>query len=612
MYGRNQPDDPEEEVVHDDHHSLIELSSRGRRPVRNVVSSADFEDVDDEYTSTKGRRVKIVLALTLIGVYFALRIDRVEVKWEAEELMHNLFHGNCANINTTTQTVAGGVSLSSAVPENYDFTNYEPLGGGRYSEYKDGDSPYNISQAVKEESDELARSRRSHVLNSMKHVWKNYRELAFGKDELHPVSGKATNSWGGMGATLVDSLDTLWLMDLKKEFNDGKDWVEKTMSHTMVGEVNGFETTIRILGGLLSAYDLSNEVVFLKKAEYLGSRLFKAFDSKSGLPKGKINLSNGRSRYSGEGHSFVLAQVASLQLEYRDLAQATGKSEYATKSERVFDILGRIMPRDGLLPLNIKEKRNGDVYFSNSKISFGGMGDSAYEYFLKAWLQGGRKEKSYRDLWDRSVNGMHLNLLQKSSPNGLAYIAEKNGKKMDHKMGHLTCFMAGSLALGSYTDPDGFDSPRAQRDLKAAKALAYTCYQMYARSKTGISPEYVNFNGCDDFHISVSAPNYVLRPEVVESFYYLSVLTGDPIYREWGWEVFQSIEKYCRAQYGYGSLKNVDLPSMQPQDEMESFFLAETLKYLYLLFDPDSEIDILNKHVFNTEAHPLKIFEDSV
>lgn len=80
------------------------------------------------------------------------------------------------------------------------------------------------------------------------------------------------------------------------------------------------------------------------------------------------------------------------------------------------------------------------------------------------------------------------------------------------------------------------------------------------------------------------------------------------MHREWGWEVFLAIEKYCKTHIAYGSLKNVQERNSKPRDDMESFFLAETLKYLYLLNDPDSEIDILNKHVFNTEAHPMRIF----
>jgi mannosyl-oligosaccharide alpha-1,2-mannosidase len=232
------------------------------------------------------------------------------------------------------------------------------------------------------------------------------------------------------------------------------------------------------------------------------------------------------------------------------------------------------------MPINLKEKRNGEVCFSNNVVSFGGMGDSAYEYMLKTWLQSGQKEKKYRDMWDKAINGMHHNLLQKSTPNGLTYIADRSNGKVGNKMSHLTCFLGGALALGAYTDPDGISSPRAERDFNTAKALAYTCYQMYARSATGLSPEYVSFSGCSDFEISKTEPSYMLRPEAVETFFYLNKLTGDPIYRvsasgslilmpfavscisqphqhlyhlqEWGWEVFQSIEKYCRTAYGYG------------------------------------------------------------
>jgi archaellum component FlaC len=196
------------------------------------------------------------------------------------------------------------------VSENYDFTKYEPLGGGRFVEYKDGDSPYAITDNLRTQSDELARSRRVHVLNAMKHVWKNYKEYAFGKDELHPISHKSTNNWGGMGTSLVDSLDTLWLMDLKDEFYEARDWVRESLSHSHVGDVSAFETTIRSLGGLLSAYDLSRDAVFLEKAEDLGSRLFKSFNTPSGLPHGSVNLQTGTSHNFGwNGNAYILAEI---------------------------------------------------------------------------------------------------------------------------------------------------------------------------------------------------------------------------------------------------------------------------------------------------------------
>ena len=175
-------------------------------------------------------------------------------------------------------------------------------------------------------------------------------------------------------------------------------------------------------------------------------------------------------------------------------------------------------------------------------------------------------------------------------------------------MDHLVCFMGGLLALGAYSDPEGLDSHRAQRDLKTGKALTYSCYQMYAATATGLSPEIVD-NWNSGPRVDRFSAFYMLRPEAVESFYILHQLTGDPIYREWGWEVFQSIEKYCKTDIAYGTYPNVEEKYLEPEDVMESFFLAETLKYLYLLFDPDTEVDILGKYVFNTEAHPLRIFE---
>ena len=131
---------------------------------------------------------------------------------------------------------------------------------------------------------------------------------------------------------------------------------------------------------------------------------------------------------------------------------------------------------------------------------------------------------------------------------------------------------------------------------------------MYARMNTGISPEFIQVQEGEDFVPGRGAPHYLLRPETVESFFVLYHLTGDPVYQEWGWEVYQALERYCKTTGGFGQLKNVQDTTHGPDDKMESFFLAETMKYLYLLFDPDTEIDLLHKHVFNTEAHPMRIF----
>lgn len=155
--------------------------------------------------------------------------------------------------------------------------------------------------------------------------------------------------------------------------------------------------------------------------------------------------------------------------------------------------------------------------------------------------------------------------------------------------------------LGAYTHPDGLASTKAQKQMKTGKQLAYTCYQMYARSKSGLSPEYVSFTDAKggDFVKGRDAPYYILRPEAAETFFILYHLTKDPVYREWGWEVFQAIEEHCRTHSGFSAIRDVD--SMEKENRMESFFMAETLKYLYLLQDDTHQLDLLNK-VSNKQA----------
>ena len=503
-----------------------------------------------------------------------------------------------------------------AVDTSYDIAaNFQVLGEKRYSEYTTGTSPYRIDPDLISKSDDVARSRRYHVREAMKFAWDGYVSHAFGQDEILPQTGGGSNSWGGHAITLVDALDTLWLMNMKDEFYQARDWVRDHLDFSKVGPVSVFETTIRDLGGLLAAYDWSNDIAFLNKAVDIGERLLRAFDhSVTGLPFGQVSLKDGASSNIGwTGGNVILSEFGTLQIEFRHLAKATGRPEFATKVEKIFEIMNDISPPDGLYPYYYRSTRNEEdtkPIAANDKITFGAMSDSFYEYMLKVWIQGGKSEPMYRKMYDKAMDGMHDSLVRTSQPSGLTYIGDKNEGKFAPKMDHLVCFMGGLLALGAYTDPSGLDSPRAMRDLRTGKALTYTCYQMYARMNTGISPEFVEFEGPSDFRIGRGAPHYLLRPEAVESMFILNQLTGDPVYREWGWEIFQAIEKYCKTRFAYGALSNVQDTHGKPRDKMESFFLAETLKYLYLLQDPDTEIDILHKHVFNTEAHPLRIFPE--
>ena len=456
-------------------------------------------------------------------------------------------------------------------------------------------------------SDAAARPRAAEVREAMEFVWKGYKEKAWGADELKPKSGSRVNNWGGMGMTLIDALDTLWLMGMRDEFNDAVAWIKEHLSFDAQRPVSVFETTIRALGGLLSAYDLSGERVLLEKAQDLGDRLLPAFNTPTGIPKGQVNLHSGAAASLGwTGSSSVLAELGTLQVEFRFLSRATGDPKYARAVERVMEHMATLKPADGLFPVYVSPQTGQP---SSRQVTFGALGDSFYEYLVKVWIQGGKQEGMYRSMYDTAMNGMTGKMLQKSSPSKLMYVAEWNGNSPIHKMDHLACFVPGMLALGAYTAANGAGSgtSNVQRDLQNAKALAYTCHQMYDRQATGLSPEFVEFKAGQDLVVPPRGPWYLLRPEAAESMFILHQLTGNPIYREWGWKMFTAIRDFTKTTYGFGQHPDVRDTGRQPDDKMESFFLAETLKYLYLLQAPDHPIK-LTEFVFNTEAHPTRVF----
>lgn len=335
---------------------------------------------------------------------------------------------------------------------------------------RDGTSPFTEDDIAV--SDRLARQRRQSIKDGMVHSWTGYKTYAWGSDELKPASRRGSDPWGGIGCTLVDALDTLWVMDMKTEFYEAVEWVKKSLSFDHVGTVSTFETTIRALGGLLSAYDLSREVVLLQKAEDLGDRLLKAFTTRSGIPMGAVSLNSGSGAPVNRGGSAVLSELGTLQVEFRYLAEATKRPEFEAKAMKALQVMRTKRPGHGLYPIKVSLS---DGSFVDRHVTFGALGDSFYEYLLKVWIQGGQKEMWLRDMYDESVNGVVDVLLKVTKKTGLAYISDWDGRNNIHKMDHLVCFMPGLLALGSVTDPKGKDSPRAKRDMAIAKALMFTC-----------------------------------------------------------------------------------------------------------------------------------------
>ncbi|XP_065197853.1 endoplasmic reticulum mannosyl-oligosaccharide 1,2-alpha-mannosidase-like [Sycon ciliatum] len=446
--------------------------------------------------------------------------------------------------------------------------------------------------------------RQQKVIEMFRHAWKGYKAHAWGHDELKPIS-KSSSEWFHLGLTLVDSLDTMWIMGLKPEFQEARDWVATQLNMDQDRDVNLFETTIRVLGGLLSTYHMSQDPMFLEKAKDLGDRLLSAFGTSSGIPYSDINLHTHRAHGPKWSPESSTAEVTTLQLEFRYLTHLTGDKKYQQAADRSMDVVQALNRPDSLVHMMINPNSG---QFRMGTLTMGARADSYYEYLLKQWLQTGKSEKKFHDWYVDSMMGVEKRLLRNSSPSNLLFVGEeKPGNSFYPKMDHLVCFLPGLLALGAE------NGIQKDRHMAQAKDILKTCHEMYSRMATGLSPELVHFNMAgqgEDIQVHANDKHNLLRPETVESYFILYRLTGDKRYQDWGWDMLQAFEKHCRVEDGgYTSISDVtNAGNTRPRDKMESFFLGETLKYMFLLFSDDKNLVPLDKYVFNTEAHPLPIF----
>uniref|UniRef100_A0A8V0YXA1 alpha-1,2-Mannosidase n=1 Tax=Gallus gallus TaxID=9031 RepID=A0A8V0YXA1_CHICK len=438
----------------------------------------------------------------------------------------------------------------------------------------------------------------------MKYAWDNYKRYAWGLNELKPISkqGHSSNLFGNIqGATIVDALDTLFIMEMKEEFKEAKEWVEKNLDFNVNAEISVFEVNIRFVGGLLSAYYLSGEEIFRKKAVELGEKLLPAFNTPTGIPWALLNIKSGIGRNWpwASGGSSILAEFGTLHLEFVHLSHLSGNPVFAEKVMNIRKVLSRLDKPEGLYP-NYLNPSSGQ--WGQHHVSIGGLGDSFYEYLLKAWLMSDKTDEEGKKMYYDAVQAIETHLIRKSS-GGLTYIAEWKGGLLEHKMGHLTCFAGGMFALGA----DGAPSDKTGHHIELGAEIARTCHESYDRTSMKLGPEAFRFDGgVEAIATRQNEKYYILRPEVIETYMYMWRLTHDPKYRQWAWEAVEALEKHCRVDGGYSGIRDVYSNHESHDDVQQSFFLSETLKYLYLLFSDDDLLPF-EHWVFNTEAHPFPI-----
>ena len=427
----------------------------------------------------------------------------------------------------------------------------------------------------KTHDEEQARQVADRVKTEFLHAWNNYERYAWGHDALKPLS-KTAHDWYGepLLMTPVDALDTLLLMKLDAEAARTRALIASDLSFDRDIFVKNFEITIRLLGGLLSGYQLTGDKRLLSLAEDLGTRLLPAFNSPTGLPYVFVNLRTGQVRDPVSNP----AETGTLLLEFGALSKLTGNPIFYDKAKRALVETYKRRSPIGLVGASINVE-TGAWVDPDSHIS-GGI-DSYYEYLWKCWLLFGDKE--CLEMWNASIPAVNKHLADDTGGELWYGHADMNtGKRGDTTYGALDAFFPALLALSG-------DLPRARR-------LQDSSFKMWTLH--GIEPEVIDYKT-----MRVTGVTYHLRPEIVESTYYLHHYTGESQYRKMGETIFNDFVKYCRTEAGYAALS--DIVTKEKRDEMESFALAETFKYFYLLFVPAGTLDF-DKVVFNTEAHPLR------
>jgi mannosyl-oligosaccharide alpha-1,2-mannosidase len=499
-------------------------------------------------------------------------------------------------------------------------------------------------------------TRANSVRDAMKYTFWKYREHAWGHDDILPVSGRSSSSRNGWGAFIVDSASTLALMGLWDELAYSVEHMVAINFTQAEDLVDPFETTIRYLGGLLSVVDLYDvglipkdilteeaRTFILDQAVTLADKLAPAYDTPTGMPWPRVDFTTER----GEPHpSFILqddpaqreyehpaigpARIGSSILENRVLTRLTGDDIYTQNSTRAWAPLvwsnwktpwpGMVdAPVDIMTAEPVRRQRHWD-----------GGHDSYYEYLVKMTILAPSSDPhipKYKERFVKAAYSLRRHLSSRSAPAPghfmqHLYIGRQNDEQFENQQGHLACFAPGTILLASkfYNEPY----------LRTfALALLEGCHHAYTSTPTKIGPETWSWTPkfsyddplfvpetprqkkeASDTGIWARDPSYKGRPEYVESIFYAWRITGQQRYRDWAWDAFSALEQHCKAPFGYAQLADVydtrTTDKTKWVDVQESFWAAETLKYLWLTFS-DVEVASLDSWVFSTEGHPFRM-----
>ncbi|KZT65305.1 glycoside hydrolase family 47 protein [Daedalea quercina L-15889] len=437
-------------------------------------------------------------------------------------------------------------------------------------------------------------------------------EYAWGHDDLSPVSESYSDSYGGWGASIVDALDTIDIFEEALNFSSTVDYSTTPTD----GQIDLFETTIRYVAASLCTYELSGQQypALVNQSKVLVDRMTNAFVDNNSIPYGYLNWNDG----TPVVQTTNIAEAGTVRVPCHDVpdtANFTGNDTYRELAEKPVIYIANLPPPLPNLPAQVIDPTTGE--FADAYVTWGGGSDSYFEYLIKYARLSNTDNDLFADAWASAVDSSIWNLARSSTVEDWQYMADWDDGTIIHIGSHLECFHAGNWMLGGKLLNN-------ETIVNWGLALMEACWNTYASTATGIGPEVFGYFSSDGnytgsspssgdiafyekhgFFVYPGDSDYYLRPEVLESNFYAWRVTGDSKYVQRAADAVDSFLTYLPTTVAYAGIDDVDATDSAFIDDMQSFWFAEVLKYLYLTFSDPSLIS-LDDYVFNTEAHPFK------
>jgi len=413
------------------------------------------------------------------------------------------------------------------------------------------------------------------VKKETQRVWNAYQKYAWGYDVLLPLSKSAENWYDKpLYISPIDAYSTLKVMGLNEEAERIERYVADSISFDKDIFVKVFEVNIRVLGGLLAMYQYTGNEKILTQAKDFGDRLLPAFGSPTGIPYYWVNLRTG----AVKGDTINVAEAGTYTFEMGILSYYTQNPVYYQAGKKATMAVYKLRSELDLVG-EVINVETGEWIDETSHIC--ACIDSYYEYMYKTWIMFG--DPDIKAIWDKSIHAVNKYLPEiKDSMLWYGRVNMETGERTSSVVTLYDAFFPAVLALSG-------DIERAERYQKTWNWL----WNQY-----GLEPMAYDYS-----ENKITYPVYDLNPEIIESAFYLYHFTGRELYRDMAKKYWEDIKKYCRTDEAFTAIANVE--TKKQSDNMATYFLAETLKYFYLVFSDDPEVNPTD-YVFSTEAHNFK------